>query len=178
MRALGVAGHQRHSKQCLPASPPCSAATDGEVDRGARLLPQSHSLERMSRAAALAGWHARLLSDSTPPCRPALHSLQRSCLLPPIKQLPPSSPQPPPSLPTDGYCIVEVQISAHHTGAPLALPGLPEVPPSGRRVALEPEFLRVRVEGERIREIVVRGRGRGTGMGWDGMGMGMGWKGQ
>jgi hypothetical protein len=55
----------------------------------------------------------------------------------------------------DGYCIVEVQISAHHTGAPFALPGLPEVAPSGRRVAMEPEFLRLRVEGEQIKEIVV-----------------------
>ncbi|KAI7842190.1 hypothetical protein COHA_004103 [Chlorella ohadii] len=55
----------------------------------------------------------------------------------------------------DGYCIVEVQISAHHTGAPFALPSLPEVAPSGRRVAMEPEFLRVRVEAEQVKEIVV-----------------------
>ena len=59
----------------------------------------------------------------------------------------------------DGNCIVEVQISAHHTGTPFALPGLPEVAPSGRRVSMEPEFLRVRVEGEQIKEIVVRGEG-------------------
>ena len=35
-----------------------------------------------------------------------------------------------------------VRASGHHTGAPFQLPGLPAVPPSGRRAALEDEVRR------------------------------------
>ncbi|PSC71078.1 glycosyl hydrolase [Micractinium conductrix] len=59
------------------------------------------------------------------------------------------------SVDKDGYAIVAVRASGHHTGAPFQLPGLPAVPPSGRRAALEDEMMKVRVEGGRIREIVV-----------------------
>lgn len=55
----------------------------------------------------------------------------------------------------DGFAIVVVQASGHHTGAPFSLPGLPPVPPSGRRVVLGEEVMKVRVEGGRIREIQV-----------------------
>jgi hypothetical protein len=50
---------------------------------------------------------------------------------------------------------VAVQVTGHHTGAPFALPGLSPVEPSGRRVALGMQLLRVRLEKGRIREIVV-----------------------
>lgn len=55
----------------------------------------------------------------------------------------------------DGFAIVAVKVSGHHTGAPFAPPGLPPVPADGRRAALEQELMRVRVEGGRIREIEV-----------------------
>ncbi|KAL4437523.1 hypothetical protein ABPG77_003504 [Micractinium sp. CCAP 211/92] len=55
----------------------------------------------------------------------------------------------------DGFAIVAVKVSGHHTGAPFAPPGLPPVPAEGRRVALEQQLMRVRVEGGRIREIEV-----------------------
>lgn len=56
-----------------------------------------------------------------------------------------------------------LQVSGHHTGEPFELPGLPAVPPSGRRVSLETEFMRVKVASERIKEIVVRKAGNGKG---------------
>lgn len=65
-----------------------------------------------------------------------------------------------------------MQISAHHTGAPFALPGLPVVPAGGQRVAMEPEFLRVRVEEEKIKEIVVGAACASVGRGWAWMGVG------
>ncbi|KAL4452060.1 hypothetical protein ABPG75_007722 [Micractinium tetrahymenae] len=55
----------------------------------------------------------------------------------------------------DGFAIVAVKVSGHHTGAPFAPPGLPPVPAEGRRVALEQQLMRVLVEGGRIREIEV-----------------------
>lgn len=48
-----------------------------------------------------------------------------------------------------------VQATGHHTGTQFELPGRPPVAPSGRRVRLEPELMKVRVEGGRVHEIVV-----------------------
>lgn len=48
-----------------------------------------------------------------------------------------------------------VQATGHHTGTHFELPGRPPVAPSGRRVRLQPELMKVRVEGGRIQEIVV-----------------------
>lgn len=139
------------------ACPPCSAATDGEVDRGAARL---HT--RCWAACPLA--HQPAEEPSTLAVGPAVPmlcgSVSLACADPRCPWMTLSSlPLHPrfPDLPADGYCIVGVQISAHHTGAPFTLPGLPEVAPSGRRVAMEPEFLRVRVEAEQVKEIVVRG---------------------
>lgn len=47
----------------------------------------------------------------------------------------------------DDCCHVEVAVTGTHTGAPLALFGLPPLPPSGARVALPAEFLRIRLTG-------------------------------
>jgi hypothetical protein len=49
----------------------------------------------------------------------------------------------------DGYAIVEVEPTGHHTGQPLALPGHPEIPPSGTRFHLPRALFKVKVEGGR-----------------------------
>ena len=46
----------------------------------------------------------------------------------------------------DDCAHVEIQVTATHTGAPFAPLGLPPLAPSGRRVALPVEFLRLRFE--------------------------------
>ena len=115
-----------------------SAATDGVVDAGERPL---------------------LLPLPLPPLLP-LPLLPLLPLLPPLAGCRAGRPSPPPASaqqpalttgaacpaplpPADGFAVVEVKVSGHHTGAALALPGLPPLQPSGRRLALETEYLKV-----------------------------------
>ena len=60
--------------------------------------------------------------------------------------------RPPPV--ADGYAIVAVDVSGHHTGAALELPGLPSLPAGGQRVSLT-ALIKAKVEDGRIREFVV-----------------------
>ncbi|WIA39513.1 hypothetical protein OEZ86_005606 [Tetradesmus obliquus] len=55
----------------------------------------------------------------------------------------------------DGFCIVTVQATGHHTGAPLAMPGLEPLPPSGRHFCLAEEVQKVKVVGDKVAEIQV-----------------------
>eukprot|EP00882_Tetradesmus_deserticola_P000745 GHRQ01000813.1.p1 GENE.GHRQ01000813.1~~GHRQ01000813.1.p1 ORF type:complete len:212 (+),score=81.18 GHRQ01000813.1:208-843(+) len=55
----------------------------------------------------------------------------------------------------DGFCIVTVQATGHHTGAPLAMPGLDSLPPSGRHFCLAEEVQKVKVVGDKVTEIQV-----------------------
>jgi len=55
----------------------------------------------------------------------------------------------------DGYVLVTVTASGHHTGTPFALPGAPALPASGRHFCLAEEAQLVKVEGGKIREIKV-----------------------
>jgi len=55
----------------------------------------------------------------------------------------------------DGYAIVTVAATGHHTGAPLKLPGLEPVAPSGKHFCLPDEVQKVKVQGDKIKEIVV-----------------------
>lgn len=55
----------------------------------------------------------------------------------------------------DGYAIVTVAATGHHTGAPLQLPGLEPVPASGKHFCLADEVQKVKVEGDKVKEIVV-----------------------
>lgn len=55
----------------------------------------------------------------------------------------------------DGYAIVTVTATGHHTGAPLQLPGLEPVPASGKHFCLPDEVQKVKVKGDKIQEIVV-----------------------
>ena len=64
----------------------------------------------------------------------------------------------------DGYCIVLVQASGHHNGAPLDLGGpFPPVPATGKRFALPPAVKKVKVEDGKITEIIAVGGHEGTG---------------
>lgn len=54
----------------------------------------------------------------------------------------------------DGYMIVFVQATGHHTGAPLNIgPDFPAVPASGARVKLPPATKKVKMEDQKIIEI-------------------------
>jgi hypothetical protein len=101
-------------------------------------------------------------SSGATACCPALHSTAfpaiARLLNPPPANLPACCAESRHSSSADGYAIVSVKVSGHHTGAPFALPGLPPVPASGRRVTLEQQLMKVKVEGGRIREIVVSAR--------------------
>jgi hypothetical protein len=55
----------------------------------------------------------------------------------------------------DGYAIVTVTATGHHTGGPLQMPGLPPVPASGKHFCLAEEVQKVKVNGDKIKEIVV-----------------------
>lgn len=55
----------------------------------------------------------------------------------------------------DGYAIVTVTATGHHTGAPLQLPGLEPVPASGKHFCLAEEVQKVKVVGDKVKEIVV-----------------------
>lgn len=56
---------------------------------------------------------------------------------------------------SQGYCIVAVQASGHHTGGALVMPGLPEVPPSGKHFCLSVETQKVLVDNGQVKEILV-----------------------
>lgn len=49
-----------------------------------------------------------------------------------------------------------LQATGHHTGAPLAMPGLEPLPPSGRHFCLAEEVQKVKVVGDKVAEIQVR----------------------
>lgn len=55
----------------------------------------------------------------------------------------------------DGFCIVTVQATGHHTGAPLVMPGLEPLAPSGKHFCLAEEVQKVKVEGDKVTEIQV-----------------------
>ena len=57
----------------------------------------------------------------------------------------------------DGYCVVVVTASGHHTGAELRLPGRPPLPASGRHFCLAEEAHKVKVDAltGKVTEIVV-----------------------
>ncbi|KAK9837688.1 hypothetical protein WJX74_003010 [Apatococcus lobatus] len=55
----------------------------------------------------------------------------------------------------DGYSIVTVQATGHHTDKALEFPGRKAIPSSGNRFKLEEETQRVKVEDGQIQEIVV-----------------------
>lgn len=56
----------------------------------------------------------------------------------------------------DGYCLVVVRASGHHTGGDLCLPGLEPLPPSGKRFCLAEEVHKLKVDiTGRVTEIVV-----------------------
>eukprot|EP00775_Hariotina_reticulata_P011891 gene11891-12035_t len=55
----------------------------------------------------------------------------------------------------DGYCIVTVQATGHHTGAPLVLPGLEPIPASGKHFCLVEEVQKVKVDGNKVSAIQV-----------------------
>jgi len=55
----------------------------------------------------------------------------------------------------DGYCIVTVQATGHHTGAPLVMPGLDPLPPSGKHFCLAEEVQKVKVANGKVVEIQV-----------------------
>jgi hypothetical protein len=64
----------------------------------------------------------------------------------------------------DGYCIVLVQATGHHNGAPLNLgPPFPSVPASGVRLKLPPSVKKVKVEDGKITEFRAVGGKEGTG---------------
>jgi hypothetical protein len=46
-------------------------------------------------------------------------------------------------------------VAGHHTGAPLQLPGLEPVPASGKHFCLAEEVQKVKVQGDKVQEIVV-----------------------
>ncbi len=46
-----------------------------------------------------------------------------------------------------------MQVTATHTGAPFAPFGWPALPPSGKRVALPPQFLRLRLSDDQLTSI-------------------------
>jgi hypothetical protein len=56
---------------------------------------------------------------------------------------------------SDGFAIVTVTATGHHTGAPLQLPGLEPVPASGKHFCLAEEVQKVKVKGDKVQEIVV-----------------------
>lgn len=55
----------------------------------------------------------------------------------------------------DGFCIVAVQASGHHTGGPLKMPGLEPLPPSGKHFCLAEEIQKVKVQGNKVVEVEV-----------------------
>eukprot|EP00879_Flechtneria_rotunda_P002030 GHRR01002208.1.p1 GENE.GHRR01002208.1~~GHRR01002208.1.p1 ORF type:complete len:219 (+),score=53.00 GHRR01002208.1:118-774(+) len=55
----------------------------------------------------------------------------------------------------DGFCIVTVQATGHHTGGPLVLPGLEPLQPSGKHFCLAEEVQKVKVQGGKVTEIEV-----------------------
>eukprot|EP00877_Chromochloris_zofingiensis_P000454 jgi/Chrzof1/10409/UNPLg00333.t1 len=55
----------------------------------------------------------------------------------------------------DGYCIVTVKATGHHTGAPLRMPGLEPIPASGKHFCMAEEVQKVKVEGGKVSEIKV-----------------------
>jgi hypothetical protein len=55
----------------------------------------------------------------------------------------------------DGFAIVTVTATGHHTGAPLQLPNLEPVPASGKHFCLAEEVQKVKVNGNKIQQIVV-----------------------
>ncbi|KAK9815232.1 hypothetical protein WJX72_000391 [[Myrmecia] bisecta] len=55
----------------------------------------------------------------------------------------------------EGYCIVTVQATGHHTGKPFELPGLPPIPASNKRFALAEEKIKVKVEDGQIKQMVI-----------------------
>lgn len=55
----------------------------------------------------------------------------------------------------DGYCIVEVQATGHHTGTAFAVEGLPPVPATGKRFLLQEEVVKVKVERGQVTEVRV-----------------------
>lgn len=112
----------------------------GKERQGARRLSCPASEDVAHGGGAAAAGH------DTP--TPLASAVQPACL--------PACPPVLAALYADGFAIVAVKVSGHHTGAPFAPPGLPPVPADGRRAALEQELMRVRVEGGRIREIEVR----------------------
>jgi len=64
----------------------------------------------------------------------------------------------------DGYMIVFVQATGHHSGAPLNVgPNFPSFPASGARMKTPPATKKVKMENERITEIRAVGGKDGTG---------------
>ncbi|GBF97843.1 hypothetical protein Rsub_11193 [Raphidocelis subcapitata] len=55
----------------------------------------------------------------------------------------------------DGYCVVVVRASGHHTGGDLRLPGRDPLPPSGRHFCLAEEVHKLKVEHGKVKEILV-----------------------
>eukprot|EP00884_Botryococcus_braunii_P000908 jgi/Botrbrau1/10818/Bobra.0064s0022.1 len=57
----------------------------------------------------------------------------------------------------DGFAIVIVQATGHHTGAPFVIPGsaLPPLPADGKRFLLNQEVIRAKVEEGKITEFIV-----------------------
>lgn len=54
----------------------------------------------------------------------------------------------------EGFALVTVQATGHHSGGTLNFPTLPPVPASGKRFKLPPSLLKVKVEEGQIKEIV------------------------
>lgn len=54
----------------------------------------------------------------------------------------------------DGYCIVTVKASGHHTGTAFAIRGCPPIEPSGRHFSLAQETHKVRVSGNQVHTII------------------------
>lgn len=50
----------------------------------------------------------------------------------------------------DGWCIVTVQATGHHTGGSLVMPGLEPLAPSGKHFCLAEEIQKVKVEGNKV----------------------------
>ncbi|KIY95741.1 hypothetical protein MNEG_12220 [Monoraphidium neglectum] len=56
----------------------------------------------------------------------------------------------------DGYCVVVVAATGHHTGTELRLPGLEPLPPSGKHFCLAEEVQKIKVDSQgRVKEILV-----------------------
>ena len=57
-----------------------------------------------------------------------------------------------------GYSVTLLcyfQASGHHTGAPLVMPGLEPLPPSGKHFCLSEEAQKVKVQGSKVVEVEV-----------------------